>query len=562
MFRKNGGGKSPALSTTIFREYRQAFLPRSHCSRRCFWSCLHPNSLGCSPSFDELDVFPILVQAFDDGFENFASLLSANMTTAAGGARNMDKNLSFYIDGEWVSPRGGRTHDVVNPATEEVIARISLGCEEDVDTAVAAARKAFASFSTLSVVNHLELLRSLTTIYARRQFELAEAITSEMGSPIEWSRTAQAPAGYDHLVEAIKVLESTDFTTRLGNALIVQEPIGVCALITPWNWPANQVMAKLAPALAVGCTVVLKPSEMAPLSAMLIADMVHEAGFPAGVFNLVNGDGAIVGSALSKHPDIDMVSFTGSTDAGIAVAQNAAVTVKRVCQELGGKSPNIILDGEDFAEAVAKGARRCFNNTGQTCTAPTRMLVPASRLQEAARIAADVADALIVGDPLSSQTQIGPLANASQYSKVRRLIDLGVEEGAMLVTGGSTHPVDTKVGYFVRPTVFAGVSPDMTIAREEIFGPVLSIIAYADEDHAVQIANNTVFGLSAAVSCSDADRAEKVARRIRAGMVHINGAGLDTGAPFGGYKQSGNGREQGRYGFEEYLETKAIFGHS
>ncbi len=472
----------------------------------------------------------------------------------------MNEKLNFFIDGAWVAPASSRKREVINPASEKAIAVITLGSEQDVDNAVDAARNAFASYSSLPPSERLALLKQLKEIYERRMSELAEVITLEMGSPITRSKSAQAPSGLDHLVETIEALGSYQFEEPHGSYTILREPIGVCALITPWNWPANQIMAKLVPALAVGCTVILKPSEMAPLSGILITEMIEEAGFPPGVFNLIHGDGAVVGNALSRHPGVDMVSFTGSTTAGIAVAKNAADTVKRVSQELGGKSPNIILDDDGLAKAVENGALRCFGNSGQTCTAPTRMLVPASRLEEAVAIAVGVADRLIVGDPQSPDTEIGPLANAAQYAKVRSLIETGSKEGAILATGGPDRPTNTTEGYFVRPTVFSHVRSNMTIAREEIFGPVLSIIPYDNENEAVSIANDSVYGLSAAVSAEDHLKAAKIARRIRAGMVHINGAPLDAGAPFGGYKHSGNGREQGRHGLEDFLETKAVFG--
>ncbi|ESY62218.1 MULTISPECIES: aldehyde dehydrogenase family protein [Mesorhizobium] len=472
----------------------------------------------------------------------------------------MKHATNFYIDGKWVAPVRPRPFDVINPATEEKVAVIALGSEADVDVAVAAARRAFATFSRTSIEERVRLLERFTEIYRRRMEDLAEAISLEMGAPITWARMAQAPSGLDHLVEALEILRGFRFDEQLAAARVAREPIGVCGLITPWNWPANQVMAKLAPALAVGCTVVLKPSEISPLSALLIAEMIDEAGYPAGVFNLANGDGPGVGEPIARHPGIDMVSFTGSTQAGILVAQNAAPTVKRISQELGGKSPNIILDDADFEDAVANGARRCFNNSGQTCTAPTRLLVPAERMQEAMRIASKVAEALVVGDPTSAETQIGPVANATQFQKVQTLIASGIEEGAELAAGGMGRPIGIARGYFVRPTVFGRVKPDMKISREEIFGPVLSIIGFRDDEEAIEMANDTPYGLSAAVSSADLSRAEKVARRIRAGMVHINGAPLTASAPFGGYKQSGNGREQGKFGFEDYLEIKSIFG--
>lgn len=472
----------------------------------------------------------------------------------------MSHELEFFIDGGWVEPAVARNFAVINPATEEQIAVISLGSKQDVDRAVVAARKAFETYSQSSITERARLLDNLIAAYTRRHEELAVAISAEMGSPIEWARSAQVPAGLDHLVEAREVLRNYDFSEQLKSTKVVREPIGVCGLITPWNWPANQVMAKLAPALAVGCTIVLKPSEISPLSGLIIAEMVQEAGYPAGVFNLINGDGPGVGDAMTRHPGIDMVSFTGSTRAGILVAQNAAETVKRVSQELGGKSPHIVFDDGNFEESVARCARRCFSNSGQTCIAPTRLLVPAERMDEAVAIASSVADKIIVGDPSSPDTQMGPLANDVQFKKVQELIAHGLAEGATLGAGGTGRPPGLERGYYVRATVFGNVTPEMRIAKEEIFGPVLSVIGFRNEDEAVQIANDTPYGLSANVSCEDLKKAESVARRIKAGMVHVNNAPMDASAPFGGYKQSGNGREQGKFGFDDYLEIKAIFG--
>ena len=391
--------------------------------------------------------------------------------------------------------------------------------------------------------------------------ELAGIITMEMGAPLKLARGAQAPSGLQHLKATMRALEAIEFEERHRTTLIVKEPIGVAALITPWNWPVNQIAVKVFPAMAAGCTMVLKPSEIAPFSALLFAEILDEAGVPPGVFNLVNGDGPGVGTALSSHAGVDMVSFTGSTRAGMLVAQNAAPTIKRVAQELGGKSANILLDDADFAKAVKAGARACFENTGQSCNAPTRMLVPAERMQDAAAIAAETADAVVVGDPADEATHMGPLVSAAQWDKVQSLIQKGIDEGATLVTGGSGRPDGLDKGFFVKPTVFADVENAMTIAREEIFGPVLSIIAYTDEDDAVRIANDTPYGLSGYVSSGDLDRARRVASRLRTGGVHINGAQLDPMAPFGGYKQSGNGREWGVHGIEEYLELKSIYGY-
>ena len=473
----------------------------------------------------------------------------------------MREMLKFYINGEWVDPIEPRTLDVINPATEAIAGRISLGSAADVDRAVAAAKAAEADYAATSREERIALLEAILGIFARRHDEIAEAIMDEMGAPWKLARHAQAASGPQHIKAALEVLKTYSFEERHGDTLIVKEPIGVCGLITPWNWPMNQVAVKVAPALAAGCTMVLKPSEIAPFDAMILAEILDEAGVPAGVFNLVNGDGPGVGVALASHPDIAMVSFTGSTRAGVAVAQNAAPTVKRVAQELGGKSANIILDDADFEKAVIGGARGCFDNTGQSCNAPTRMLVPAERMEEASAIAAGVADNLKVGDPREDGVRMGPLVSEVQCNKVQELIEAGIAEGATLAAGGAGRPEGLDRGYFVRPTVFANVTNDMTIAREEIFGPVLSIIAYEDEDDAVRIANDTPYGLSGFVSSTDVNRARRVASRLRTGMVHINGADLDSFAPFGGYKQSGNGREWGAHGIDEFLEVKSIYGY-
>ena len=473
----------------------------------------------------------------------------------------MLEKLQFYIDGQWVDPLEPRTLDVVNPATEAVYGRISLGSAADVDAAVAAAARAFVSFSVSTREERIDLLQSILDVFMRRYDEVAEAIMDEMGAPWKLAKNAQAASGVQHLKAALKALKDYPFEERLGTTLIVKEPIGVCGLITPWNWPMNQVAVKVAPALAAGCTMVLKPSEIAPFDAMIFAEILDEAGVPAGVFNLVNGDGPGVGSALSAHPDIAMVSFTGSTRAGVAVAQNAAPTVKRVAQELGGKSANIILDDSSFEKAVAKGTAAMFENTGQSCDAPSRMLVPRKRMQEAAKIAAGVAAATRVGNPRDDKVDVGPVVSELQWTKIQGLIQKGIDEGATLAAGGPGKPEGLDAGYFVKPTVFADVSNDMTIAREEIFGPVLSIIPYDDEDDAIRIANDTPYGLSGYVSAADLDKARAIAKRMRTGMVHINGAWLDSAAPFGGYKQSGNGREWGAYGIDEFLEVKSVYGY-
>ena len=473
----------------------------------------------------------------------------------------MLEKLQFYIDGKWVDPVEPRTLDVINPATEEVYGRISIGSAADVDKAVVAAARAFESYSKTTREERVDLLSSILDVFKKRYDDIADAIMNEMGAPVTLARNAQAASGPQHFKAALKALKDYKFEEQLGTTLVVKEPIGVCGLITPWNWPMNQIAVKVAPALAAGCTMILKPSEIAPFDAIIFAEVLDEAGVPAGVFNLINGDGPGVGTALAQHPGIAMISFTGSTRAGVLVAQNAAPTVKRVAQELGGKSANILLDDADFAKAVASGAGDCFENTGQSCDAPTRMLVPRDRMDEAAEIAAGVARSIKVGDPRDESTNVGPLVSDTQWKKVQDLIQEGVDEGARLDAGGTGRPAGLDRGYFVKPTVFSNVSNDMTIAREEIFGPVLSIIPYDDEDDAVRIANDTPYGLSSYVSSSNLDRARRVASKIRAGMVHINGAWLDSMAPFGGYKQSGNGREWGAHGIDEFLEVKSIYGY-
>ncbi len=473
----------------------------------------------------------------------------------------MREMLKFYIDGQWVDPATPNAFDVINPATEEVCGHISLGSAADVDLAVAAAKRAFESYSQTTREERIELLEAILAEFAKRHDDVATAIMDEMGAPWGLAKNAQAASGPQHIKAALRALKTFEFSERHRTTLIVKEPIGVCGLITPWNWPMNQIAVKVAPALAAGCTMVLKPSEIAPFDAMIFAEILDAAGVPAGVFNLVNGDGPGVGTALSQHPDIAMVSFTGSTRAGVLVAQNAAPTVKRVAQELGGKSANILLDDADFDRAVSGGAEEVFENTGQSCNAPTRLLVPRERMDEAAGIAAKVAARITVGDPRNEGTDVGPLVSAAQWKKVQDLIQKGIDEGATLVAGGTGRPEGLDKGYFVRPTVFANVSNDMTIAREEIFGPVLSIIPYDTEDEAVRIANDSPYGLSGCVSSSSIDRARKVAARMRTGMVHINGAHLDSMAPFGGYKQSGNGREWGAHGIDEFLEVKSIYGY-
>ncbi len=475
---------------------------------------------------------------------------------------NIEGTRCFYIEGKWIGPVTPHDREVINPATEKSIATISLGSAADVDKAVAAAKKAFESYSETTPQPRVALLKRIIEVYQSKAEELAEAISLEMGAPLAFARTAQVGAGLAHFSQMVKVLESFEFEELRGSTLLRKEPLGPCGLITPWNWPMNQIACKVAPALGAGCTMVLKPSELAPLSAHLFAEILHEAGVPPGVFNMVNGDGPTVGAAIASHPDIAMVSFTGSTRAGVAVAMAAAPTVKRVTQELGGKSAYIILDDADFEAAVKDGTQGCLRNSGQSCNAPTRMLVPRAKMAEAAAIAKRIAEATKVGDPLAKETNIGPLVSKAQFEKVQSLIAKGVIEGAELVAGGPGRPDGITSGYFARPTVFAQVRNDMTIAREEIFGPVLCIIAYEDEDDAVRIANDTPYGLSGYVASKDIEHARRVAKRIRSGNVHINGARPDFAGSFGGYKQSGNGREWGEAGLEEFLELKAVFGHT
>jgi len=467
----------------------------------------------------------------------------------------------FYIDGKWVSPAQPHDFEVINPASEEVVGRISLGTATDVDKAVAAAKRAFESYSETTLEERLTLLGRITDVYQSRSDEIAETISLEMGAPISLARAAQAPSGLRHFIEIVKVLEHFPFEELKGTTLMRKEPVGVCGLITPWNWPMNQIGCKIAPALAAGCTMVLKPSEMAPLSAYLLAQILHEAGVPAGTFNLVNGDGSTVGAAIASHPDIAMVSFTGSTRAGIAVATAAAPTIKRVTQELGGKSANILLEDADLETWVKEGVQACFRNTGQSCDAPSRMLISRSQMAKAIKVAQETADSIKVGAPSTEGAHIGPLASKAQFDKVQRMIQTGLDEGATLVAGGLGRPDGFSRGYFVKPTVFAEVRNDMTIAREEIFGPVLCLIPYEDERDAVRIANDTPYGLSGYVTSRDLERARRVAKQIRSGNVHVNGARLDFAGCFGGYKQSGNGREWSEAGFEEFLELKAIFGY-
>ena len=474
----------------------------------------------------------------------------------------MQDYLQFYINGEWVDPVEARALEVENPATEENFARISLGSSADVDKAVAAAKAAFPTFSQTSAEYRADLLDKIAAGYQARLGDIATGISNQMGAPMWLANAAQAPAGLGHYAAAAAILREYEFEEKKGSTMIRKEAIGVCGFITPWNWPANQVACKVAPAIATGCTVVLKPSEIAPIDAMILAEVMDEAGVPAGVFNLVNGDGPGVGAAISGHKDVDMVSFTGSTRAGVLVAQAAAPTVKRVTQELGGKSANIVLPDADLQKAVAGGVMQMMTNTGQSCNAPSRMFVQREQQAEAMEIARATAEKVQVAMPEDApRGAIGPISNVNQYNKVQDMIQKGIDEGATLVAGGVGRPEGFNKGYFTRPTVFADVSNDMTIAREEIFGPVLCMIPYDTEAEAIEMANDTVYGLSGYVQSSDVNKAREVANQLRAGNVHVNGAGADFNAPFGGYRQSGNGREWGTYGFEEFLETKAVMGY-
>jgi aldehyde dehydrogenase (NAD+) len=472
----------------------------------------------------------------------------------------MRQYTQFYINGEWVEPAVPKQLDVINPATEQVCAQVSLGSQSDVDAAARAASVAFQSFGYSSKEQRVELFENILSEYKNRYNDIADAISEEMGAPTTLAVKAQTGAGIGHLKTALQVLKQYEFSQTMGNSQIIKEPIGVCGLITPWNWPINQITCKVAPALATGCTIILKPSEIAPLSGYIFAEIMHKAGVPAGVFNLLNGDGPGVGTALSKHPLVDMMSFTGSTRAGSLVAQNAAPTIKRVAQELGGKSANIILDDTDIERAVKRGAFSVFTNTGQSCNAPTRMLVPADQLELAAQTAAKAAAKIVVGDPKSESTTMGPLVSELQYEKVQALIAKGIDEGASLVCGGLGKPEGLEVGYFVKPTVFSHVNNSMAIAKQEIFGPVLSIIPYTNDEEAIEIANDTPYGLAGYIQGEDKQRLAHIASRIRAGTININGQSGDLNTPFGGFKQSGNGREWGAFGFDDFLEIKAING--
>jgi len=469
-------------------------------------------------------------------------------------------NRQFYINGAWVDPVEPKEFKVINPATEEVAGVISMGSSKDVDRAVAAARHAFDSYSRSAPSERLALMERILAAYKAHYDEIAQAISIEMGAPITLSKGSQTRIGVGHISAMIDVLKTFKFEEMRGTVRLVQEPVGVCALITPWNWPMNQVAAKVVPALAAGCTMVLKPSEYSPFSAIIWAKVMHEAGVPAGVFNLVNGDGQSVGAPLSSHREVDMVSFTGSTRAGTEVAKNAAASVKRVHQELGGKSPNVLLDDADFERAVKQSVLHVFQNSGQSCNAPTRMLVPAAKLAEVEAIAKRVAESVITGDPASEKTNLGPVVSKLQFERVEGYIAKGIEEGAKVVIGGSGRPEGLAKGYFVKPTIFSNVRNDMTIAREEIFGPVLCILPYDSEEEAVQIANDTPYGLAAYVWSQDNLRARRVGGRIRAGQVTLNGASGNMNTPFGGFKMSGNGREYGEFGLRDFLELKAVIG--
>lgn len=473
----------------------------------------------------------------------------------------MSNHLKFYINGTWVDPVTPKQIEVIDPSTEQPFTAISAGSKEDVDRAVMAAQAAFPAFSHTSKADRIALLHRLLECYKDRYEDIAQAVSQEMGAPLSFAREAQVLAGQVHIEAAIEALDRYVFEEQRGTTRVVKEPIGVCGLITPWNWPLNQVVCKVAPAIAAGCTMILKPSEISPISALIFAEVIHAAGTPKGVFNLINGTGPDVGQEMAAHPGIDMISFTGSTRAGIIVAKTAADTVKRVTQELGGKSANIILPDADLEEAVRTGAESCFSNSGQSCDAPTRMLVPFDRHDEALAIARAAAEACRVGDPRSEDTTIGPVVSQLQYDKIQDLIESGIREGATLVAGGPGRPTDLNRGYYVRPTVFGNVTPQMRIAREEIFGPVLSIMSYRDEDEAVRIANDTVYGLAAYVQSGNIENARRIASQIRAGVIYVNNPDWDTHAPFGGYKQSGNGREYADFGIHDFLEIKGIIGY-
>ncbi len=474
----------------------------------------------------------------------------------------MSNHTKFYIDGAWVDPAEPHLLDVVDPSTEAVFTQISAGSAADVDRAVAAAKRAFGGFSTTTVADRRELLANISREYAKRYSDIAEAVSLEMGAPLAFAHAAQAWIGGAHLDEMVRLLGEYKFAWMRGTTRIVKEAVGVVGMITPWNWPLNQIACKVAPAIAAGCTMVLKPSELSPVNAIIFAEVMHAAGVPAGVFNLVNGEGHVVGAAMSSHPDIDMMSFTGSTRAGILVAEAAAKTVKRVHQELGGKSANILLEDAAFSTAVAKGVAQCFGNSGQTCNAPTRMLVPASRQAEVLELAREAAAGFVVGDPRSANSNLGPVVSKMQYERIQALIQAALDEGASLVSGGPGLPDGLSRGYYVKPTVFGNVTPQMRIAREEVFGPVLAVMPYASEADAIEIANDSEFGLAAYVQSENLERARKVGMQMRAGTVYLNYPEFDIGAPFGGYKKSGNGREWAEFGLDDFLEVKGIAGYA
>ena len=473
-----------------------------------------------------------------------------------------DMVLKSYIAGQWVFPKtSAETFDAINPATEEVAARLAMCGSDDVDLAVTAAKCAFATYGFTTLDHRIALVEKLIAIFERRYDEMVTAISTEMGAPYDLSFDAQAECGPGHLKETIKAARAMEWERRIGgNSKLVHEPIGVCVLITPWNWPINQLAAKIGPALVAGCTMVLKPSEISPLSAQLFSEFIDEAGFPAGVFNMVHGSGATIGDTLTSHPDVDMVSFTGSTRAGVLIAKSAAETIKRVSQELGGKSANIVFADDALEAAVTRGVIDCFSNTGQSCNAPTRMLIEVSAYDEAVKFAAAAAATVTLGDPMKKGPHLGPVVSKMHYEKIQRLIQIGIDEGATLIAGGTGKPDGFERGYYVKPTIFAGVNNTMTIAQEEVFGPVLVMIPFANEAEAITIANDSPYGLAGYVQSLDIDRAHRVARQLRAGGIYLNGNGQDYASPFGGYKQSGNGREWGVFGLHDFLEIKVING--
>ena len=471
----------------------------------------------------------------------------------------MNNTNNFYINGKWVSCEANTIIPVINPSTEEKITDIPLANTNELNLAVEAAKNAFQSYSNFSLEQKVFLFKKIIESFKGRLDDLAKIISIEMGSPITLSQKAQAPSGLGHFINTLKVLENFHFEEVSDSFIIRKEPVGVCGLITPWNWPINQIACKVAPALAAGCTLILKPSEVAPLSSIIFAEILHDAGVPKGVFNLIQGDSKI-GIAMSEHPAIDMISFTGSTRAGISVAKNSANTVKRVTQELGGKSANIILRDADFKKSIKKGILSCMSNSGQSCNAPTRMLVPNDKMEEAIKLVKEITKGIVVGDPQNPETSLGPVVSKIQYEKVKSYIEKGISEGATLVIGGSELPENIKKGFFIQPTIFANVKNNMTIAKEEIFGPVLSIIGYKDENEAIEIANESEYGLSGYISSADQEKAISIAKKIRTGMVHVNYAPVNQLAPFGGYKKSGNGREWGVHGIEDFLEIKSIIG--